>query len=217
VVLNLNPTTGNRILGDEEQLLAGAPCVEDRLGAVTVRLCSRSFFQTNRQVAARIYRDIVAAIPGRVARAVDVYSGAAPIALSLAPVADEVVAIEDNPAATAAAAASIAEQGGLAGRVRMVTGDAAQCLVAVPSADLVVLNPPRKGCAPEVLAAVVRLRPQVVAYLSCDPATLASDLDVLARSGARILRVTPYDMMPHTPHVETLALMAYDAAGGAAG
>ena len=207
VILNVNATTGNRLFGDEERTLFGTASIDDSIGDVVVRLSSRSFFQVNRRMAGRIYRDIGAAVPGTVMRAVDVYAGAAPIALSLAPVANEVLAIEENPAATAAAAAFIAERPHLPGRVRMVTGDAALRLVEIESADLVVLNPPRKGCAREVLAAVARLRPRMIAYLSCDPATLARDLALLLDGGARLTRVTPYDMMPHTPHVETLALL----------
>ena len=210
VVLNLNPTTGNRIFGDEERLLAGRAFVEDRIGEGLVRLVSRSFFQANRQVASHIHRDLVAAAPAQVARAVDVYAGAGPIALALAPLADDVVAIEENAAATAAATACFAERGGPAGRVRVVTGDASRCLAAVTAADLVVLNPPRKGCAAPVLAAVARLRPRLCAYVSCAPATLARDLAALVAAGARIRRITPYDMMPHTPHVETLALLTWD-------
>jgi len=208
VLLNVNPTGGNRIFGDEEELLFGEPFLADQVGDVTVQLASRSFSQANRAVAARIYRDIVAAVPGRVRRAVDVYSGAAPIALALAPVADEVVAIEENAAATAAAAAGIARQGGAAGAVRVVTGDAAQCLAAIESAEIVVLDPPRKGCAEAVLAAVARLRPRLLAYLSCAPSTLARDLAILVAAGGRLVRITPYDLLPHTPHVETLALLA---------
>jgi 23S rRNA (uracil1939-C5)-methyltransferase len=214
VVLNVNASAGNAIFGDEERLLWGQSTVEDCIGDVSVRLSSRSFFQANRLVASLIYRDLAAAAPARVVRAVDVYSGAAPIALSLAPMAEEVVAIEENCAATQAAAAFIAELAargeslcGAAGRVRTVTGDAAQCLARVDSADLVVLNPPRKGCAPPVLAAISRLRPKDLAYLSCDLQTLARDLAVLATAGWQIVRVTPYDMLPHTPHVETLVLL----------
>ena len=217
VVLNVNPTGGNRILGEEERSLWGLPYLEDRVGGVTVRLASRSFSQANRAVAACIYRDIVAAGPAQIERAVDAYAGAAPIALSLATVATEVVAIEENRAATAAAAAFIARLADASSVVRVVTGDAARCLEDVHCADFVVLDPPRKGCAKDVLAAIGHLRPQGLAYLSCDPATLARDLAVLVAGGARLLRVTPYDMLPHTPHVETLALLAYDAVAGEAG
>jgi 23S rRNA (uracil1939-C5)-methyltransferase len=210
VVLNVNPTTGNRIFGDaEEVVLWGEPFLEDQVGGVKVRLAVRSFFQANRAVAGRIFSDIVAAVSPRAGRAVDVYSGAAPIALALAPVADEVVAIEENAAATATAAAFIAELGAAARGVRVLTGDASRCLETLPSAEVVVLDPPRKGCAAEVLAQVVRLRPRRLAYLSCAPETLARDLAMLVAAGGRVLSITPYDMMPHTPHVETLALVAF--------
>ena len=71
-----------------------------------------------------------------------------------------------------------------------------------------VLNPPRKGCAPEVLAEIARLAPRAIAYLSCDPETLARDLVLLATYGYRARAVTPFDMLPHTPHVEVLAVLA---------
>ncbi len=213
VVLNLNPSTGNTVFGAHERLLAGHATVVDEIGDVRVQLASRSFFQINRQVASRIYRDLVAATPARFACAVDAYAGAGGIALSLAPRAREILAIEDNPSATGAATALLAESGRGGANVRFLTGDAARCLAGVAAADVLVLNPPRRGCAAEVLAAVLRLRPSLVAYLSCEPKTLARDLAVLVGGGARLVRATPYDMMPHTPHVETLALVQLDSAG----
>jgi 23S rRNA (uracil1939-C5)-methyltransferase len=209
VVLNVNPSTGNRILGGDEHLLWGAAAVDDAVGEVAVRLSSRSFFQANREVAALLQQAVVAAVTAPVARAIDVYAGAAPFALALTALADEVVAIEENAAATATAAAAIAERGGRSHRVRLVTGDAAVALAAIPSAEVIVVDPPRKGCASEVLAAIVRLRPKLVAYVSCEPASLARDLAVLVAAGARVARITPFDMMPHTPHVETVALLSF--------
>ena len=70
-----------------------------------------------------------------------------------------------------------------------------------------MVNPPRKGCAPKVLAEVVRLAPRAIAYLSCDPDTLGRDLAWLVAHGYRASDVTPYDMLPHTPHVEALAIL----------
>ncbi|HEX7499356.1 MAG TPA: methyltransferase, partial [Polyangia bacterium] len=211
VVLNVNESAGNALFGEHERVLVGEACVEDTMADVRVRLSSRSFFQTNREVASQIYRKIVAVAPDGMARAVDVYAGACGIALSLAAKASEVVAevvaIEENPAATQAAANFLAEQG--MARVRVVTGTAAHCLADIRAADFVVLNPPRKGCGADVLAAVARLRPQVLAYLSCDPRTLARDLAALVVAGAQVVKVTPFDMMPHTPHVETLALVRF--------
>jgi 23S rRNA (uracil1939-C5)-methyltransferase len=134
---------------------------------------------------------------------VDLYAGAGGIALSLAPLSREVVAIEENPAAAASARAFLGDNS----RVRFVTGDVAEHLAGLGQADLVVLNPPRKGCAPSVLKAVAQLHPRLIAYLSCNPETLARDLAALARLGLRTTGVTPYDMLAHTPHVEALALM----------
>ena len=211
VVLNINSASGNALFGEQEHLLFGSATIEDTIGPVRVRLGPRSFAQANRLVAGRAYQDIVAAAArlGTIERAVDAYAGAGGIALALAPLAREVVAIEENPAACATAQAFLAERGpGDPGaRVRFVTGDVADHLARVETADVVVLNPPRKGCAPAVLAAVVQLRPRLVAYLSCNPASLARDLAGLARLGLRTVAVTPYDMLPHTPHVEALALL----------
>jgi 23S rRNA (uracil1939-C5)-methyltransferase len=90
---------------------------------------------------------------------------------------------------------------------RFVAGDVGREVGAIERADTVVLNPPRKGCAPEALAEVVGLGPRAIAYLSCDPDTLGRDLAWLAGRGYRAERVTPYDMLPHTPHVEALAII----------
>jgi 23S rRNA (uracil1939-C5)-methyltransferase len=206
VVLNVNASAGNALLADQERPLWGRTTIEDSVGDVRVRLSSRSFFQVNREVATRIYQDVVALAPASITRAVDVYAGAAGFALSLAGRSREVVAIEENPAAVQTAGAFIAELA-TTEHLRLVTDDAAHGLAGVDAADFVVLNPPRKGCAATVLAEVLRLRPRALAYVSCDPRTLARDLALLVRGGARIERAIPYDMMPHTPHVETLALV----------
>ena len=205
IVHNINSTSGNALFGADERLLFGSGFIDDTFGPARVRLVSRSFAQANRLVAGQAYRDIVAAAAklGPIDRAVDAYAGAGGIALSLAPLARDVVAIEENPAASDTARAYIGESG----TVRFVTGDVADHLVGLGSADLVVLNPPRKGCAQAVLNAVVELNPRLVAYLSCNPETLARDLSALARLGLHPTGVTPYDMLAHTPHVEALALI----------
>jgi len=209
VVHNINDAAGNTLFGDREQVLWGSATIEDSIGPARVRLGPSSFCQANRLVAGRAYHDIVTAAAGlgAIDRVVDAYAGAGGIAFSLAPLAREVVAIEENPAATAQAL--VAERGAAdpAARVRFVTGDVADHLAHVGPADLVVLNPPRKGCAGAVLAAVAQLRPRLVAYLSCNPVTLARDLAVLARLGLHTVGVTPYDMLAQTPHVEALALV----------
>lgn len=203
VVLNVNPTAGNVLFGSDERILDGRGTIEDALGPARVALAPRSFFQINRAVAARAYDEIRRAVAARApgGRVVDAYAGAGGIAFTLAGEAREVVALEENAAATALAAWRAPAN------VRFVTGDVAAHLGALGPAEVVVLNPPRSGCAPAVLAQVARLSPRLVAYLSCHPGTLARDLAVLAGAGLRPTTVLPLDMLPHTPHVEALALV----------
>jgi 23S rRNA (uracil1939-C5)-methyltransferase len=172
-----------------------------------VRLSGAAFFQANRGVAGLAYGAIVRALAPRPSeRVVDAYCGVGGIALALARAgATDVIGIEVHAGAVTDATASAALNG-VTG-ARFVAGDVAERLTAIERADLVVLNPPRKGCAPEVLAAVVRLAPRAIAYLSCDPDTLGRDLAWLAGHGYPAATVTPYDMLPHTPHVEALAIL----------
>jgi 23S rRNA (uracil1939-C5)-methyltransferase len=203
VVLNFNDSGGYALFGDEERLLDGVPTIEDVIGGVAVELASRSFFQINRGIAELAYGEIAAAARG--GRVVDAYAGAGGIAFTLAPAAREVIAIEENPAATAAAVAFAARRG--LGHVRFLTGDAGLHLRSLGRADLVVLNPPRSGCAPQVLDAVATLEPAQVAYLSCHAGTLARDVGLFGKRGYVTKLVRPYDMLPHTIHVEALALL----------
>jgi 23S rRNA (uracil1939-C5)-methyltransferase len=215
VVAHLNPGRGNAIFdaGGETATLDGAGAIVDQLQVegrpLQLRLSAGAFFQANREVAALAYAAIgrgLAPRPGE--RAVDVYCGVGGISLALARAGAETLGIETHAGAVADATASAALEG--TPGARFVAGDAVAALRGVNRADLVVLNPPRRGCAAAVLAEVVRLAPRAVAYLSCDPDTLARDLAWLAARGYRAREVTPFDMLPHTPHVEVLALVVPD-------
>ncbi len=212
VVQNVNPSRGNAIYGPEDHLLSGEATLEDNIGGVRLRLSPRAFLQANRDVAALAYRAIAdaARLTGR-ETIVDAYAGVGGIALTLAPRARAVVGIEEHAAAVDDATASAARN--QAPHARFVAGDAAQSLRELTAtglrADVVVLNPPRKGCAPAVLTEVVQLAPRTIAYLSCDPETLTRDLGGLARHGYLTASLTPFDMLPHTPHIEVLAVMEF--------
>src|SRR5262249_14391110 len=177
--------------------------VEERVGDVALRLSASAFFQANREVAALAYAAIARALavrPGE--HVVDAYAGAGGIALTLARQAAQVIGVEEHAGAVADAVASAALNG--AASARCVAADAAAGLRAIDRADVVVLNPPRKGCDPAVLTEVARLGPRAIAYLSCAPDTLARDLGVLAAHGYRLREGTPFDMLPHPPHLEAL-------------
>ena len=206
VVQNVNPTRGNALYGPRDVLLSGAATVEDRIGDVRLRVSPQAFLQANRYVAAAAYDAISRAVaPRPTERVVDAYAGVGGIALTLAPHAGDVIGIEEHPAAVEDATAS-AQLNGIT-NARFVAGDAAARLSECDHAAIVVLNPPRKGCAPAVLAATAALRPRAVAYLSCAPDTLVRDLAALAALGYATRALTPFDMLPHTPHVEALAIL----------
>ena len=214
VVEHVNRARGNAIFGRDaghDRVLDGEATIEDRVDAggrdVRLRFSGGAFFQANRGVASLAYAAIADALAARAGeRVVDAYCGVGGIAIALArDGAGAVIGIEAHTGAVADATASAALSG--VGQTRFAAGDVARELGAIGRADAVVLNPPRKGCAPEVLAEVVRLAPRAIAYLSCDPDTLGRDLAWLAGRGYRVERVTPYDMLPHTPHVEALAIV----------
>jgi 23S rRNA (uracil1939-C5)-methyltransferase len=209
VVQNVNPTRGNVIFGAEERPVSGEATLEERVGPVTLRLSPRAFFQANREVAALAYAAIARGVAVKAGECVvDAYGGVGGIALTLAPGAGEVIGIEEHPGATADATAAAALNG--VTNARFVTGDVAVRLRELDRADVVVVNPPRKGCSAAALTEVQRLGPRIIAYLSCDPETLARDLAWLADHRYRVRSVTPFDMLPHTPHVEALAVLDRD-------
>jgi 23S rRNA (uracil1939-C5)-methyltransferase len=212
VVQNVNPSRGNAIYGPEDLPLSGAPTLDDEIGGVRLRLSPRAFLQANRDVAALAYRAIAAGarLSGS-ETVVDAYAGVGGIALTLAPHAFAVIGVEENASAVDDAAASAALNG--VTHARFVSGDVAPRLAELGDAglhaDVVVVNPPRKGCSPSVLNEVVRLGPRTVLYLSCDPTTLVRDLAWLATRGYRTQSLAPFDMLPHTPHIEVLAVMEF--------
>jgi 23S rRNA (uracil1939-C5)-methyltransferase len=214
VVEHENRTRGNAIFAEADptgqRVLDGAGQLEEEISVdgrtVRLTLSPGAFFQANRGVAGLAYgaleRGLAITDSDRV---VDAYCGVGGIALTLARRAREVVGIESHAGAVADATAAAARNE--IRNARFLAGDAAATLSTLDRADVVVLNPPRKGCASAVLSEVARLAPRAIAYLSCDPDTLARDLSVLASHGHRPTAVTPFDMLPHTPHVETLALL----------
>lgn len=203
---NLNPNPGNTILGRSWVGLWGTPYLEEELSGVRLRVSPGSFLQVNLEVTEGIYAAIVEGLElDGSERVLDVYSGVGSIALMLSRRAREVVGIEE-----AGPAVDDAEAGaGMNGIVncRFLRGRAEDLLEGSGPCQAMVLDPPRQGLRPEALAAVGRLSPGRIAYLSCNPATLARDLAALAGFGYRLRRLWMADMFPQTYHIETLALI----------
>jgi 23S rRNA (uracil1939-C5)-methyltransferase len=191
--------------------LWGSPVVREAVAGATFAFGVASFFQINAATLELIAQRLVERLAGA-RRIVDLYCGVGTFSIILGMRGVSSSGVESYAPAVGEAAANAAENGVTnasfehASVADALAGERGASLVA--GADAVVLDPPRKGCEPEVLAALFSNKVPRVLYLSCNPATLARDAKALAASGYRLERVTPFDMFPHTGHVEALAEFA---------
>lgn len=213
--LCVNPTPGNAILSPDVRRVFGPRVLVERFGRLVLESRPDAFVQANPAVATRIYADAERWLEPRAEDVViDLFGGVGAFGLALAPRVAAVLGIESSPAAVECANgnAKRAHQR----HVRYVAAPAENALAlarehgidpAEGGRRLVVANPPRSGLSAPVRDAIARLVPARVLYLSCNPATLARDLEALAASGFAVRRIRPFDMLPQTPHVEVLALL----------
>ena len=203
----------NAIVGRRRRVLAGEAEIEEALGGVRYRFSAGSFFQVNVEMVARIFEHLRPWLSGA-RKIVDLYCGVGTFALFFAKQGWSVYGIDESADAIAEAREN-ARRNGLesrtrfdAGRVERLTG-APQVEKALREADVVFLDPPRKGCDEATLETVAQQRVPALWYLSCDPATLARDSKFLIAKGYRLGSVQPFDMFPQTGHVETLVTLEY--------
>lgn len=208
--LCVNPTPGNTLLSDDVRRLFGPPVLAERYGDVVLESRPEAFLQANTPVAAQLYATAVRWLaPEAEDTAADLYCGAGAIALHLASRVRHVLGIESTPAAVAAARANATRLGAENAVFRAADAadlEAVARAESLPPPTLFVVNPPRKGLTAETRAAIARVAPRRLVYVSCDPTTLARDLGRLADEGYETRRVRAFDMLPQTPHVEALAL-----------
>lgn len=213
LVQNVNNSTGNVILGEKDHFLTRKRFLHEKLGNVRLAISPRSFFQVNGGGARILYEKVRewARLTGR-ERALDLYCGIGGISLFLSGNAKDVLGIEVVEAAVADAEKNARLNDIL--NCRFEAGDVVHLLEELKSegemVDLIVLNPPRKGCDEQVLKDAAALGPVKIIYVSCSPQTLARDLALLAGLGYRTTEIQPVDMFPQTPHVENVALLVRD-------
>jgi len=211
VVLNVNGQKASVAVGTEEHLLRGRDHITERLDGIAFQVSANSFFQTNTLQAERLFEIVAEASDLEGGETLmDLYSGTGAISLLLAGRCRHVYGLEVSGAAVADAVRNAAANGitnctFLSGEVRHVLP---ALLAEGVRADVVVADPPRAGFHPKALKALAALSPGRIVYVSCNPTTLAGNVKELAGEwGYRLERARPVDMFPHTPHIETVALL----------
>lgn len=210
IVLNINAKPGNVILGDRYQTLWGQNYLMDELCGCRFKLSVPSFYQVNRDQAERLYETAAEFAALRSTETVlELYCGTGTITLTLAKRAGRVIGAEIVPEAIADAREN-AERNGVE-NAEFFCGDAAEvaakCATEGLRPDVIVVDPPRKGLAQEVIGAAVAMAPDRIVYVSCDPATLGRDVKLFSQQGYALQKAAAVDMFPRTAHVETVVLL----------
>ncbi|NLV15691.1 MAG: 23S rRNA (uracil(1939)-C(5))-methyltransferase RlmD [Syntrophomonadaceae bacterium] len=185
----------------------GPGFITERLAGLDFTISPAAFFQVNTAMAEVLIRKVLEF--GDVQsydRVVDAYCGIGTMSLPVARYASKVVGIELNPASIADARNNAARN--RINNVEFIVGNVEKLYRQQGKADLLIVDPPRKGVAPEVLTAIVHTKPSRLVYVSCHTGTLARDLAILTRNGYQVTRVQPIDLFPHTAHVESVALLS---------
>ena len=214
ILINVNAKKTNVILGEESVTLYGPGCIEDTLCGVPVRLGPLSFYQVNTLAAERLYgvaAEYAQLEPDDIL--LDLYCGMGTIGLSMANHCRELIGVEIIPEAIDSAKANAARMGdAVAAKSRFFCADAGEAAARLAAEglrpDVIMLDPPRKGCDETTLSAVVQMSPRRVVYVSCNPSTAARDAAWLGQHGYRAEKVQPVDLFPRTKHVETVCLLS---------
>ena len=212
ITLNVNQEKTNVIMGKKQILLWGSEYIEDLIGDVRFRISPLSFYQVNPQQTEKLYGKALAYAGLTGEETVwDLYCGIGTISLFLARSAKRVYGVEIVPAAI-----DDARENALLNHMTNAEFFVGKAEEVLPekystegiSADVIVVDPPRKGCQENVLETMVQMEPKKIVYVSCDSATLARDLNYLCTHGYEVKKVCPVDMFPQSVHVETVCLLS---------
>ena len=207
VVINVNDKKTSMVLGDKEQVIYGPGYIEDRLCGMTFKISPKSFYQVDPRQTEVLYQKAIAfaELSGKEV-VLDAYCGTGTIGMIAAPHAGRVIGVELNKDAVRDAIAG-AKRNRIS-NIRFYQADAGDFMVKMADSgekvDVVLMDPPRTGSSEKFLKALVQLGPRKIVYVSCNPETLARDLQYLCRKGYRMEKGVGVDMFPFTKHVETI-------------
>lgn len=214
-MININKDKTNRILGFSSKVLKGEAFISDYIGDIKFNISPESFFQVNPEMTEKLYGKALeyAGLSGG-ETVWDMYCGIGTISLFLARKAAKVFGVEIVPQAIEDAEKN-AELNGLTnaeffvGKAEEIVPELYDKDADTYRADVVVVDPPRKGCDEKLLQTIVEMAPKRLVYVSCDPATLARDIKYLAENGFTLEKVAVFDQFSHGVHVETVVLMSH--------
>ena len=215
ILLNVNDRYTSLVLGERETVLYGPGYITDELCGLRFRISSKSFYQINRDCAELMFTQALelTGLTGNEV-VVDAYSGVGTIGLIAARKAKRVISVELNRDAVKDACVN-AKLNGIT-NVDFYCADASDFLAEMAAdnetADLVIMDPPRAGSTVKFMKSVVKLCPEKVLYISCNPETLARDLTYFLKNGYKVKMIRPYDMFPFTEHVETAVILSREIA-----
>ena len=210
LVLSVNTKAGNAVLGDEFITLCGPGYIEDTLCGLTFRLSPRSFYQVNHHQAQELYNAaITAAEITKNDTVLDLYCGVGTISLVMSRAAGKVMGVEVIPQAVEDAKEN-ARRNGIT-NAEFLCADAGAAALELEKqgiqADVVVVDPPRKGLNADAIEALTRFAPRRIVYVSCDPATLARDVALLKDRGFVLQNAQAFDLFPRTAHIESVVTL----------
>ncbi len=211
IVLNINKEKTNVILGNKYITLWGSASLSDELSGIEFSISPAAFYQVNHAQTERLYDIAVSLATSNGAKsALDLYCGIGTITLNLAKRMERVIGVEVVSQAIEDAKKN-AELNGIR-NAEFICADAGEAAALLASRgekpDAIVVDPPRKGLSPEVIAEIKRMAPESVVYVSCDPATLARDLKTFEEDGSYTVKsVQPVDMFPRTKHCEVVCAL----------
>ncbi|MBQ8170440.1 MAG: 23S rRNA (uracil(1939)-C(5))-methyltransferase RlmD [Oscillospiraceae bacterium] len=210
VVLNLNKEKTNVILGSEETVLCGTAVISDTMCGNHVEISPRSFYQVNTPAAENLYRQAAEFAEPKGKLVLDLYCGAGTIGLSMAKEAKKIIGAEIVPEAVENAQENAKRSG--CGNAEFICADAGQAASQLAQQglkpDVIVLDPPRKGCDEATLSACAEMSSERIVMISCNAATAARDCKRLEELGYRAVMARAFDLFPRTTHVECVVLLS---------
>ena len=210
VVLNINPKDTNLVLGDREEVLFGNGYIEDTLCGCVFRISPKSFYQINPVQTEKLYgKAMELAELNENTKVLDAYCGIGTIGLVAAKTAGNVIGVELNPDAVKDAISNAKRNN--AKNARFYCADAGDFMQELAENgerfDVVFMDPPRSGSSKKFIESLAVASPERVVYISCNPETLARDLQMIIKKGYKVKKICPVDMFPHTNHIECVALL----------